>query len=149
MHIGRISLILKLRLRGNNDGTGRPERATRRAGALEYRNGENCVLIIDEAQNLSADILESIRVLSNFETSTDKLMQIVLVGQPNVGKSSLLNRLAREEAAIVTAIPGTTRDTIERAIEIGGIPLTVVDAAERVSFSYKAAEVGTRSGKAG
>ncbi|MGE5304033.1 MAG: ExeA family protein [Alphaproteobacteria bacterium] len=50
----------------------------------KYRNGENCVLIIDEAQNLSADILESIRVLSNFETSTDKLMQIVLVGQPEL-----------------------------------------------------------------
>jgi general secretion pathway protein A len=49
-----------------------------------YRSGENCVLIIDEAQNLSAEILESIRVLSNFETSTDKLLQIVLVGQPEL-----------------------------------------------------------------
>jgi general secretion pathway protein A len=50
----------------------------------KYRSGENCVLIIDEAQNLSAEILESIRVLSNFETSTDKLLQIVLVGQPEL-----------------------------------------------------------------
>jgi len=50
----------------------------------KYRDGENCVLVIDEAQNLGADILESIRVLSNFETSTDKLLQIVLVGQPEL-----------------------------------------------------------------
>ncbi|HEX4884009.1 MAG TPA: tRNA uridine-5-carboxymethylaminomethyl(34) synthesis GTPase MnmE [Casimicrobiaceae bacterium] len=54
---------------------------------------------------------------------------LVLVGRPNVGKSSLLNRLVREEAAIVTAIAGTTRDTVERPVEIGGIPLTVVDTA--------------------
>jgi general secretion pathway protein A len=50
----------------------------------KYRSGENCVLIIDEAQNLSVEILESIRVLSNFETSTDKLLQILLVGQPEL-----------------------------------------------------------------
>ncbi|HET9669110.1 MAG TPA: tRNA uridine-5-carboxymethylaminomethyl(34) synthesis GTPase MnmE [Casimicrobiaceae bacterium] len=54
---------------------------------------------------------------------------VVLVGAPNVGKSSLLNRLVREDAAIVTPIAGTTRDTVERDIEIAGIPLTIVDTA--------------------
>ena len=49
-----------------------------------YRKGDNCALIIDEAQNLSAEVLESIRLLSNFETSKDKLLQIVLVGQPEL-----------------------------------------------------------------
>ncbi|MBI3420123.1 MAG: tRNA uridine-5-carboxymethylaminomethyl(34) synthesis GTPase MnmE, partial [Proteobacteria bacterium] len=56
-------------------------------------------------------------------------LQIVLIGQPNVGKSSLLNRLAGEEVAIVTAIPGTTRDTIRQHIELEGIPLHIIDTA--------------------
>jgi len=57
----------------------------------KYRCGDNCVLIIDEAQNLSAEVLEAVRVLSNFETSTDKLLQILLVGQPEL--SARLNTL--------------------------------------------------------
>ncbi len=56
-------------------------------------------------------------------------LTVVLVGQPNVGKSSLLNRLVRDDAAIVTAIAGTTRDAIERPMELAGIPLTIVDTA--------------------
>lgn len=56
-------------------------------------------------------------------------LHVVLAGQPNVGKSSLLNRLAGEELAIVTAIPGTTRDTVRQAIEIEGVPLNIVDTA--------------------
>jgi len=56
-------------------------------------------------------------------------LTVALIGRPNVGKSSLLNRLVREEAAIVTPIAGTTRDTIERQVELAGIPLTVIDTA--------------------
>ncbi|MFZ5557011.1 MAG: tRNA uridine-5-carboxymethylaminomethyl(34) synthesis GTPase MnmE [Pseudomonadota bacterium] len=54
---------------------------------------------------------------------------VVLVGMPNVGKSSLLNRLAREELAIVTDVPGTTRDTIRTHIQIDGVPFHVIDTA--------------------
>jgi len=49
-----------------------------------YRKGKNCALIIDESQNLSAEVLETIRLLSNFETSKEKLLQILLVGQPEL-----------------------------------------------------------------
>lgn len=56
-------------------------------------------------------------------------LHVVLVGQPNVGKSSLMNRLAGEEVAIVTEIPGTTRDAIRQSIEIEGVPLHLIDTA--------------------
>ena len=54
-----------------------------------YRNGDNVAVIIDEAQNLSTEVLENVRLLSNFETTRDKLLQILLVGQPEL--SSRLN----------------------------------------------------------
>jgi tRNA modification GTPase len=53
----------------------------------------------------------------------------VIIGKPNVGKSSLLNALLREERAIVTALPGTTRDVIEETVNIGGIPVRLMDTA--------------------
>ncbi|MDR1063690.1 MAG: tRNA uridine-5-carboxymethylaminomethyl(34) synthesis GTPase MnmE [Azoarcus sp.] len=56
-------------------------------------------------------------------------LSVVLVGQPNVGKSSLLNRFAGDELAIVTPIPGTTRDALKSAIQIHGIPLHIIDTA--------------------
>lgn len=56
-------------------------------------------------------------------------INVVLVGQPNVGKSSLMNQLAGEEVAIVTPVAGTTRDTIKNIIQINGVPLHIIDTA--------------------
>lgn len=56
-------------------------------------------------------------------------VRTAIVGKPNVGKSSLLNSLLMRDRAIVTEIPGTTRDTIEEIINIGGIPLQLIDTA--------------------
>jgi tRNA modification GTPase len=55
--------------------------------------------------------------------------QVVLVGAPNAGKSSLLNRFAGEEVALVSDIPGTTRDAIRQSLQVRGVPLHLVDTA--------------------
>jgi tRNA modification GTPase len=56
-------------------------------------------------------------------------IHVVLAGRPNVGKSSLLNRLSGEERAIVTPVPGTTRDALRESIQIEGVPLVITDTA--------------------
>ncbi|MDP1634366.1 MAG: GTP-binding protein, partial [Gallionellaceae bacterium] len=55
--------------------------------------------------------------------------QVVLVGAPNAGKSSLLNRFAGEEIALVSEIPGTTRDSIRQSLQVRGVPLHLIDTA--------------------
>ncbi|HTV06936.1 MAG TPA: tRNA uridine-5-carboxymethylaminomethyl(34) synthesis GTPase MnmE [Acidobacteriaceae bacterium] len=56
-------------------------------------------------------------------------LTLAIVGRPNVGKSSLFNRLVERERAIVTAVPGTTRDLVTETVSLGGIPLQLVDTA--------------------
>ncbi len=56
-------------------------------------------------------------------------LKVALVGLPNVGKSSILNRLIKKDRAIVTALPGTTRDLLESEIVLEGVPITIIDTA--------------------
>ena len=82
----------------------------------EYRQGRNVVLIIDEAQNMPIDTLESLRMLSNLETSTDKLIQIVLIGQPELEKKLNLKELRQLRQRIsvrTTILPLTKRESLE------------------------------------
>ncbi|OPJ55451.1 tRNA uridine-5-carboxymethylaminomethyl(34) synthesis GTPase MnmE [Alkalithermobacter paradoxus] len=84
--------------------------------------------LYSKAQELKKDMM------SLYETAeTGKIMRdglkTVIIGKPNVGKSSLLNAILKESRAIVTDIPGTTRDIIEEFVNIKGIPLKIIDTA--------------------
>jgi tRNA modification GTPase len=71
-------------------------------------------------------------------------MTLAIVGRPNVGKSSLFNRLVERERAIVTATPGTTRDLVSETVAIGGIPIQLVDTAGIRQALDEAESIGIR-----
>jgi len=75
-------------------------------------------------------------------------LSTVIVGKPNVGKSSLLNALLKESKAIVTSIPGTTRDVIEEYININGIPLKIIDTAGIRETDNEIEKIGVKRSKA-
>jgi tRNA modification GTPase len=71
-------------------------------------------------------------------------LTLAIVGRPNVGKSSLFNRLVERERAIVTAMPGTTRDLVSESVAIGGIPVKLVDTAGIRKALDEAESIGIR-----
>lgn len=84
--------------------------------------------VIEKLHNIIADI-DAILLVARQSELLKNGINIALIGQPNAGKSSLLNCLAGTEKAIVTKIPGTTRDLITSQISIKGIPVNVIDTA--------------------
>lgn len=95
---------------------------------VENRAGRVPVLVIDEAQNLSGDVLEQIRLLSNLETETEKLIQIVLAGQPELGRLLSRPELRQLDQRIAVRYHLTslnyeeTRDYIRHRIKVAGRP---------------------------
>lgn len=84
------------------------------------------------ASRLEGEAVEPIRaLLASYEQGRvyREGVTVAIMGRPNVGKSSLLNALLEEERAIVTAIPGTTRDIIEELLNVQGIPVKIIDTA--------------------
>ena len=88
-------------------------------------------LVLQVKEGIDKTILKIKNLLSNADEG--KIIRdglnIVIVGKPNVGKSSLLNALLKEKRAIVTEVPGTTRDVIEEYINLDGIPIRITDTA--------------------
>lgn len=81
---------------------------------------------------LLAPLLEDMSAVLANGAASERLRDgfvVLLLGQPNAGKSTLLNALARRDVAIVSPVPGTTRDMIEVHLDLGGVPVTLVDTA--------------------
>lgn len=85
-------------------------------------------LLLDKANEVRTEI-EKILVTAKEGKILREGISTVIIGRPNVGKSSLLNSLVHENKAIVTEIPGTTRDVIEEYVNVRGIPLRLIDTA--------------------
>ena len=100
--------------------------------AIDFTDEEIDFLADEKITILLNEIVESLKVIQQKATQGSFLREgitVVIAGEPNVGKSSLLNVLSGKEVAIVTDIPGTTRDVLRDYISIDGMPLHIIDTA--------------------
>ncbi len=119
--------------------------------ALDFADEE---LPADMAQLVIAPLSEVLSMLRQEEAgfrATERIrdgFEVAIIGAVNAGKSTLLNRLAGREAAITSEIAGTTRDVIEVRMEIGGLPVTLIDTAGLRDTSDKVEQIGIARGQA-
>lgn len=117
---------------------------------IDYPDEDIEELAYDALEENILSILEMIEQLLR-TASTGRMIRegirIAIVGKPNVGKSSLMNGLLRESRAIVTEIPGTTRDTIEEAISIRNIPVYLIDTAGIRQTNDQVEKIGIKKSK--
>lgn len=100
--------------------------------AIDFAEEEINFLANQEIKTDLANIIQEVKSIRDKATQGSLLREgitIVIAGEPNVGKSSLLNRLSRKEVAIVTDIPGTTRDVLREEIILDGMPIHFIDTA--------------------
>jgi tRNA modification GTPase len=100
--------------------------------ALEFVEDDLPDMQHDQLVQRLRDVAGRLRELADTYRSGKLLrdgLSVTLVGRPNVGKSSVFNRLVEQERAIVTEIPGTTRDTLTEGVDIGGVPVLLTDTA--------------------
>ena len=88
--------------------------------------------------------LEQLRASFAYGKMVHEGLTLAIVGRPNVGKSSLFNRLVERERAIVTATPGTTRDLVTETVALGGVPIKLVDTAGIRHSADEAESIGIR-----
>ncbi|HVJ06373.1 MAG TPA: tRNA uridine-5-carboxymethylaminomethyl(34) synthesis GTPase MnmE [Candidatus Saccharimonadales bacterium] len=114
---------------------------------IDFAEDDISVMPTDQILAALEDVKAPLRVLASsftFGKVVHQGLTLAIVGRPNVGKSSLFNQLVERERAIVTALPGTTRDLVTETVALGGIPVRLIDTAGIREALDEAEHIGIR-----